>query len=263
MEAELGLALTKFLMQKPAWVLACIMLRLLPVTMLAPPLHSQAVPRKFRFLLAAMLSFLLLPSSLQTADLPASSGEMLAALVGEVLFGLLLGSVFMLSLYAMQLTGGLVSQLSGLDGSASGAASSEAGDLPALTQLFVWVAIVALLTCGGHRWWMQSCLDSFQQFPVGQCRFDATWVQSLQIAVGESLALGLRLAVPVGMALLMSNLLIGMIARSLPQINVLSVGFNANVLVLLFALLFTLGGVSWTYQHELATWLQNYGQVGS
>lgn len=262
MESELWLALPKFLMQKPAWVFACIMLRLLPVTMFAPPLHSQAVPRKLRFLLAAMLSFLLLPSSLQTAALPASSGEISAALVGEVLFGLLLGSVFMLSLYAMQLTGQLVSQLSGLDGSASGA-SPDSAQLPALTQLFVWTALVVLLTCGGHRWWMQSCLDSFQQLPVGQCRFDATWVQSLQIAVGESLSLGLRLAVPVGMALLMSNLLIGMIARSLPQINVLSVGFNTNVLVLLFALLFTLGGVSWTYQHELVTWLQNYGQVGS
>ncbi len=56
-------------------------------------------------------------------------------------------------------------------------------------------------------------------------------------------------------ALLLSNLITGLLARTLPQLNVLAIGFNINALALLLLLFLAVGGVAWVFQTELSVWL--------
>ena len=49
-------------------------------------------------------------------------------------------------------------------------------------------------------------------------------------------------------ALLLSNLVLGLISRTLPQINVIAVGFSLNALLTLSILFLTVGAAAWTFQ---------------
>ncbi len=58
------------------------------------------------------------------------------------------------------------------------------------------------------------------------------------------------------MALLLSNLVLGLISRTLPQINVIAVGFGVNSLLAMGMLFLSLGAVAWTFQEPTLDVLQ-------
>ncbi|MEM7473406.1 MAG: flagellar biosynthetic protein FliR [Planctomycetota bacterium] len=248
------------MLQKPTWVFAALFLRVLPIAFLLPPNVAKVVPRKIRIGLVLIVALLLLPPALRNAELPNNGGELIAALACELIFGALLGCVCMLTLLSMQLAGQLIGQLAGINGVDSAEARDE---LPVVAQLFGWMALILILSSGAHRELVKCVLDSFDALPVGACVFQSGWLHDFQVAVSQSLALGLRLAAPVGLALVMSNILTGLIARSLPQLNTLSVGFSTNLIVMLFAIFMLAGGIGWTYQNELVQWIDQYRQMTS
>ena len=69
--------------------------------------------------------------------------------------------------------------------------------------------------------------------------------------IQQSLALGLRLAAPAVVALLLTTLVLGLISRTLPQLNIMSFGFGANALVTLAMLSISLSALVWIVQDEV------------
>jgi flagellar biosynthetic protein FliR len=67
------------------------------------------------------------------------------------------------------------------------------------------------------------------------------------------MAAGVRVAAPVIAALLLSNLVTGLISRTLPQINVLAIGLSINALAMLVVLALTIGSAGLIFQNELTT----------
>jgi flagellar biosynthetic protein FliR len=74
-------------------------------------------------------------------------------------------------------------------------------------------------------------------------------IETLTEVTSYSFRLGLQIAVPVMTALLLSITILGLISRTLPQLNVLAVGFSVNSIVMLSALLLSLGILSRVF-HE-------------
>jgi flagellar biosynthetic protein FliR len=60
--------------------------------------------------------------------------------------------------------------------------------------------------------------------------------------------LGVHAAAPILVALLLSTIVLGLITRTLPQINIIAVGFGINSLLTLAMLLLSIGTVAWTFQ---------------
>jgi len=62
--------------------------------------------------------------------------------------------------------------------------------------------------------------------------------------------LGIRAAAPAMTALLLSTLVLGLIGRTLPQINILAVGFGINSLLTLGCLFTTIGAIAWAFPQQ-------------
>ena len=62
-------------------------------------------------------------------------------------------------------------------------------------------------------------------------------------------------------ALLLSNIVLGLISRTLPQINVIAVGFGVNSLLTLGMLFLTIGAVAWTFQEPTVDVMQQIAEV--
>jgi flagellar biosynthetic protein FliR len=110
-------------------------------------------------------------------------------------------------------------------------------------ELLDLLAIAVFLVVGGHRHVLAALLDSFQSRPLGNLDLPSGLAAALSSLVGESFAIGLRAGAPVIISLLMAMLILGLISRTLPQLNVLVVGFSLNALILLAVLAISLGSI--------------------
>lgn len=248
-------------MGQPGWVFLSVLARLTPILVIAPPTHSAVLPRRFRTAFACLLSLLLVPVASQTATaLPQDVATACSAWIGELLLGLMLGGVLLLSIASFEIAGRIVGQLSGFDMASSTGIAGDArqanSESPILVHLLGLIALVSLLTTGGHRYFLQCCMDSFAHAPVGSVAFQTSWLAEMEHLLTHTLTIGVRVAAPVALALFTINLAGGLLTRAIPSMNILSVGFSVNALAVFTLLLMCLGTCGWFYQSELTHWLE-------
>ena len=86
-------------------------------------------------------------------------------------------------------------------------------------------------------------------------------MQSIIESMSGAMASGVRVSAPVVAALLLSNLVTGLVSRTMPQINVLAIGLSINALALLVVTALTIGSVGWIFQEDLAMSLERLSLI--
>jgi len=214
-------------------VFALVAARLTGLLLFQPVLGSLAVPVQVRALLIIGLAALLTPVVPVPPNLPDSPTGVAVAALGELLLGILLGLAGMLCFYGLQLGGLLLAQESGLAyGQILDPTTEEEDTL--LGAFYLQLGLVLFLVLGGHRVLVSVCLDTFRMLPLLGATPATTHGAELLVqglALGSHLAL--RVAAPALLALFLVNVALGFISRTMPQLNVLAVGFSLKSLVTL------------------------------
>lgn len=245
------------------WVFITVLARISPLLMLLPPLRGPAIPMRIRAMVGIAITAVITPLVYERAtEMPTSLPLLAIAVVCELLLGLMMGIVVVLIIGGMQMGGQFVSQIGSME-MADAADALEDNPMPVLSQVFGWLGIALFLFLGGHRYMLDGFMQSFARYPAGSVAFQEHW---LEVTVGmliESLVIGIRVGAPIAIALLISNLITGLLARTVPQINILAVGFNINAMVMLTMVFLSIGGIGWVFQHEMESWLENSRQLWS
>ncbi len=238
------------------WAMVLLTTRLTPFFLLCPPLSTQVVPLRIRAAFVMAISLVLVPGAVsQGVSLPEHAPEALTILVAEGLLGAVLGAMTALLLTGMHLAGHLASRLSGLDFATVDDLHNRS-ELPLLASFLGWLGVAIILAAGAHRYFLQCALDSFAIYPLGEVQFTAEWLLEVQRMLSHSFGMGIRLAAPLALLLLISNVLVGLVSRVLPQLNMLACGLSLNVLVVMTGLLLSSGSVGWVFQQEIVGWVQ-------
>jgi flagellar biosynthesis protein FliR len=228
--------------------------------MTAPIFGTQALPKQVRALLAVAMSLLVTPVFLNTSMPPigdmAEYGRLMA---NEVLVGIMLGLGINILFSGVQVAGQIVSQLSGLSLADVFSPGFEE-DVSVFSQLFYFLTLSVFVAVGGHRIVTQALLDTFVALPPGHAALGHNFVEVLTSILTQAFVLGIRAAGPLLVALLLSNLVLGLISRTLPQINVIAVGFGLNSLLALGLLFLSIGAAAWTFQEPTIDVMQQIQQ---
>jgi flagellar biosynthesis protein FliR len=240
----------------PLWVFVAVLARISPVLILAPPTRSSGVPARVRGGLAVAMAAMLTPVAMpHAAPMPGDILNIILLLAAELLLGMVIGCVVLMAVSALQLAGQAIGHLAGFDVAESIDPTTDES-MSILASIMGWLAIALLLTLGGHRQVIDCCLESCSVYPAGGVTPQSDWLEQLDELMRHTLRIGVRTAAPIGTALLMANLLTALIARTLPQLSVLAVGFNINAFVMLALLILSMGSMAWVFQSELAVWLE-------
>ena len=186
------------------------------------------------------------------SDLPRLDNllDLAIAIAREGLIGLLIGATVQLVVTGLQLAGEAITSTSGMQlGDAVDPTTSSA--MPSMARLVGLLVTAVMLAIGGHRLVLGILVDSFESLPAGNVRFDASMMTLLIDQLSSGMAAGLRVSAPVVAALLLSNLVTGLVSRTLPQINVLAIGLSINALAMLVVSALTIGSAGWIFQEEL------------
>jgi flagellar biosynthesis protein FliR len=244
------------LLNGPMWTFFCVLSRLGPLLVLMPPLQGTTIPMRIKTLVVLMVSFVLTPIILEfSTPLPSSLFDLTLGLIKELLLGLLFGTSAAIVVSTLQIGGQIVSTLASLD-VAQAADPTTQESTTVISQLFTWIAMLLFLVLGGHRAIVGVCIDSFNHYPAGGVSIDDTWLRQIYELIGHSMSVGLRAAGPAAITLLLANLVTALIGRTLPQLNIMAIGFSLNVTILLIVLALSVTSIGWVFQDELALWVE-------
>lgn len=239
---------------KLAVLLPLVFARLGALIMMLPLLGGPTVPVRIRALLVFAFSLLVLPMQWHVEiNRPPHLLALLVLVAGEVFVGLVMSLGIAMLLGGIQLAGQVIGQLAG---SAIADVFNPALDnsISLYSVLLFYVAAAVFVVVGGHEITMVALLDSYEMIPTGQgtsIASSAEVVQMLTSALSGSFVLGIRVAAPATLALLVSTLIMGLIGRTLPQFNIFAVGFGMNSFVTFIALALSLSGIVWAFEGEI------------
>jgi len=217
---------------------------------LLPALGGQLVPLRIRIGLSGCIGFLVMqrfPGIQPPADLLSLDGML--AIAGE----LLIGAVAALSLHAAfavaTIAGEWLSQGMGL-----GFANMVEPNMPpssvlsGLAALLMWTMF---MMGGGHLLLLRLVVESYGAMPAAGPLFQPARLARIVEWASFAMASGIVAALPLGAALLLVNLTLGVATRSAPQLNLFSIGFPLMLLAGLFGLPLALPGLADTFADTL------------
>ena len=212
-------------------VFALIAARLGGLLMFQPLLGSLSIPVQLRALLVLALAALLTPLVSLPAAAPDTLLGLALAMAFEVLLGALLGLVMAVAFLGLQYGGLLVAQEAGMAFGQIVDPSTE-DEETILSFFYLQLAAVVYLVIGGHRALVAACLDTFDTIPLlsGQ-RAPLLSADLLCQALTLSGQVAFRVAGPALLALFLVNVALGFVSRTMPQLNILAVGFSLKSLV--------------------------------
>ncbi|MBI3838923.1 MAG: flagellar biosynthetic protein FliR [Planctomycetia bacterium] len=228
-----------------------VFVRIATLVAIAPIFCSSGVPARVRALLALVLAVLVVPLQFdKVASHPDTLVGYLVLVGAEALIGLSLGLGIVVLFSGMQVAGQVISQMSGMQlTDIFNPAFNE--NVPVFSQLLFYVSLAVFVIIGGHRKVMEALLDTFVWLPAGQGDFSRSVTEAMTSLLAQSFVLGVRAAAPAMVALLLATLLLGLVSRTLPQLNVMALGFGFNALATLGALSVSLGAAAWIFQGEI------------
>jgi flagellar biosynthetic protein FliR len=237
-------------------IFSLVLARISGLVATAPFLPGSEVPMRVRALLVLAIALLITPSQ-WARHLPTSQNLVMfsLAVLGELCVGGLLGLGLQFFFGGVQIGGLLISQTSGLT-LADVFNPALDNDIPLFSHLMQLLSVAIFLALGGHRLLVAGLLATFQSVPPGSLEAIPSLWDLLTALVAQSFGLGLRIAAPSVTALLLVTIVLGLVSRTLPQLNIMSFGFGANALVTLAMLSLSLSALLWILQDEVEPLVQ-------
>jgi flagellar biosynthetic protein FliR len=105
----------------------------------------------------------------------------------------------------------------------------DEGDV--LGQMLFLMALAGFLIVGGHEAMVLAVLRSFEHVPLGGLALDESLLVTVNGVLLAALELALRVSAPVLVVIFLESLAMGFMAKTVPQLNILSLGFPLRILV--------------------------------
>ena len=237
-------------------IFVLVLTRMSGLVMTAPIYGTNQTPANIRALLAVALAILVTPSQLNsTADLPATPLDLVISIGGEILIGLSLGLGMLILFSGIQLAGQLISQMSGT-ALADVFNPTFDSNMPLYSELLYIFSLAIFVTIGGHRMVMSGLLGTFHTIPPGGSGLQTDLAQAMIALTTESFSLGIRASAPAVTALLVATVVMALIGRTVPQLNVLALGFGVNSIVTMVTLSVSLGSIAWIFQDQVEPFIE-------
>jgi len=218
-----------------------VLFRLTGIFVLAPVFGSSTIPRHVKVFFAVGLSFLVYPmllspgrpSALHIGEVLVHGlflWELLGRVALELLIGFAIGYAASLPLIGMQMGGQMIDQQMGL--AFAGVINPDLDDEAGIIGRTLFVAALTIfVVIGGHRQMLATLVASFDAIPLGSF-VDFAGLLTLIVGLLQVMfELTLRVAAPVLCVMFLLMAAMGFVARTVPQMNILSVGFIIRILV--------------------------------
>ncbi|MEN6415535.1 MAG: flagellar biosynthetic protein FliR [Armatimonadota bacterium] len=201
----------------------------------APIFGNVNVTVQVRVCVALSLTFVFLPMA-QAGSVSPDMLQFFFAIIKETLIGVLMGFLASLMFAAIQMAGSYIDLSMGL-GFAQVVDPMTKQSGAVIGQLQNLAATLVFLAVNGHHMMITGLAESFSILPLGQMQFSPESAAGMLGMFATIFMAALRIAAPVVGAIFLTDVSLGILARTVPQLNVFIVGFPAKLTVGLFVVI--------------------------
>ena len=217
-----------------------VLVRVGAILFVVPFFASRNMPMLLKVSLAVAVAWLLFPQLDATPPDPFKSpAGLVLGVMSEIAIGLIIGIIVQLMFAGIQLAG----QMAGFQmGFAIANVVDPASSLqiPLLSQFLNVFALLIFLSLNIHYYFIKALVDSFELIPMWGAHFEENLFHLIVQIVTGAFVIAVKVGAPVMVALLLTSVALGLMARTVPQMQIFIVAMPLKILLGLLFLGFSL-----------------------
>ncbi len=225
-------------------------------TMMAvfPIIGSRGTPTTVKAGISIILTIIVFPTMApRVVEIPTNVLSFSLIAIKEVLVGLVLGFAGGIFFAIIQYGSRIIDQEMAFTFSETVDPLTEVTVTP-IAQLNMVIFSVSFLLLGGHRIFIQALAHSFEVISVGNVHYNSGPLSLHLIKMtAQIFDLGLRFAAPVMVSLIVSTAALGIIARTVPQLNIFIIGIPLKIVMGFFIIVLCLPVMFRVFEGMLST----------
>jgi flagellar biosynthetic protein FliR len=208
-----------------------IFLRVTALLFVLPMFESDSNPLLFKVGLAFSVSLLLVPL-VHISVAPFENGLLYFTLrvTAELSVGALIGLSVRLFFAGIQMAGQIAGFQMGI-ALANVVDPTSNTQMPFLAQFKNLFAMLIFLSINAHHWFIKAVVESFHLIPPFDFHFGPSLFGPVMRMAADLFVLSVKIGAPLIVAMLLTSVALGIIARTVPQLNIFIVAMPLKILI--------------------------------
>lgn len=217
---------------------------------LATPIFSHnSIPINIKAALAFFFAIVFY-SSMPPLTMQITLANLVLAILSELFFGLAIGVVLQIAFNVITFAGGQISFMMGF--SLASAIDPQSGvSMPIISQFLSLIALMILFAMDMHHWMLLFIDSSLQHIPLGGFVMSENLFTYTISAMSNMFLVGFMIAFPITALSLLADMIFGMLMKTMPQFNLLVIGFPIKIALSFAILIATLAAIMLLLQKEM------------
>jgi len=218
-----------------------VFVRVVSFFLVIPIFSYRTIPYRVKIGLALYLSYIIV-FTIDTKPI-AFDAVYILLIIKEAVAGIALGLIGYIILSAIQIAGGFIDFQMGF--AIANVIDPQTGaQSPIIGQYLYIFAFLFLLSVNGHHLLIDGIYHSYQFIPIDQpfLNFgDENTIKMITKAFSAMFIIGFQMSIPVVASLFLIDIALGIVARTVPQMNIFVVGFPVKILAGIIILFIVMG----------------------
>ncbi len=206
--------------------------------MAVPIFSHQSIPIVLRTAMAFFFSIVFY-ASMPALNIPITIPSIILAILSELMFGLAIGVILQLAFNTITFAGGQISFMMGFS-MATAIDPANGVSMPIISQFLSLVALMVLFAIDMHHWILIFIDGSLKHIPLGGFLMTEDLFHYIIKATSNMFMVGFMIAFPIIALSWLADIIFGMLMKTMPQFNLLVIGFPIKIMVAFVVLIATL-----------------------
>ena len=207
-----------------------IFIRMTAFLHLAPFYGEQSIPSRVKVTLGLFLAYLVYTISEPVAPVYDTVTEYAILVIKEVTVGLLIGLAAMICMQIVSFAGRLIDMEIGL--SAASLMDPSFHESMTVSGMFLkYIFSFLLITSGMYQYIIKAMIETYTLIPITGAKFAiGNLMASFTGFMAQYFVIGFQIALPVFCVIMVMNVVLGILAKVAPQLNLFAVGMQIKIL---------------------------------
>ncbi len=213
------------------WSFMLVLTRVLGLFMTAPVFGTRSTPPRVKIALGGLIAYALMPQlEAHVGAAPSNVLSLIGQLAGETVLGVCLGMMAQLLISALEMAGHYIDTQMGF-GMINILNPLSEHQTSTMGQFLQQLGTVIFLILGGHLFLIRTLANSFATIAPGGAHFGGDLMAMPAKIATDMLLVAFKVAAPAAAVLLAVDVAFGVIARTMPQMNIMVVGLPLKIIV--------------------------------